>query len=263
MRFLALLLAFVLVIPVAKPVSANEIVGALSQNRVSLTANFSGSEILIFGAIRRDPYEILTEDPDFVPPFDVVVVIEGPRQTVAIWRKERRAGIWVNVDSVILASVPSFYAVATTAPLHQIISPETDTQYRISARQAIRPEQSISSVDDQTVFSEALLRIREREAQYLGLDRFVHLEREILFRTHVQLPANLTEGAYTTRMYLIRDGQVVSQFRTAIFVRKDGIERWLYQLAYDQPFLYGLLALAIALIAGWGAAAVFRFIRNT
>lgn len=258
MRVLALLFALVMALPAA----ANEIVGALSQNRVSLTANFSGSEILIFGAIRRDPYEILVEDPEFVPPFDIVVVIEGPRQPVAIWRKERRVGIWVNVDSVTLASVPSFYAVASTEPLHQIISPETDAQYRISARQAIRPEQSISDVADQTVFSEALLRIREREAQYLTLERFVHLERDILFRTQVLLPANLTEGAYTTRMYLMRDGDVVSQFRTAIFVRKDGLERWLHQLAYDQPLLYGLLALAIALVAGWGAAAVFRLIRN-
>jgi len=259
MRFLALILTL---LTVALPSAANEIVGALSQNRVALTANFSGSEILIFGAIRRDPYEILVEDPGFVPPFEVVVVIEGPRQPVAIWRKERRAGVWMNVDSVTLAAVPSFYAVATTRPLHEIITPETDAQYRISARQAILPEQSIGDVSDQTVFAEALLRIRERAEQYLTLDRFVSLERDILFRTHVQLPANLTEGAYTTRMYLVRDGAVVHQFRTAIFVRKDGLERWLHQMAYDQPLLYGLMALAIALIAGWGASALFRFVRN-
>lgn len=255
-------LVFLLLVLAALPAAANEIVGALSQNRVALTANFSGSEILIFGAIRRDPTEALAADATDPAHFDVVLVIEGPREPVAIWRKDRRAGIWVNVDSVTLASVPSFYAVATTAPLHQIISPETDAEFRISARQAIRPDQSIGVVADPSVFSEALLRIRERAEQYLTLDRFVHLDREILFRANVQLPANLTEGAYTTRMYLVRDGNVVHQFRTAIFVRKDGLERWLHQMAYDQPFLYGLLALAIALIAGWGASALFRFIRN-
>lgn len=256
-----LLLVLVLILG-ALPVGANEIFGALSQNRVALTANFSGSEILIFGAIRRDPNEVLAEDADLLPPFDVVVVIEGPRQPVMIWRKERRAGIWVNVESVTLASVPSFYAVATTGPLHEIITPETDATFRISARQAIRPEQSIGPAADPSVFAAALLRIRERSAQYLSLDRFVHLERAILFRTNVQLPANLTEGAYTTRMYLVRDGAVVHQFRTAIFVRKDGLERWLHQMAYDQPLLYGLMALAIALVAGWGASALFQLVRG-
>lgn len=258
MRILALLLALI----VALPAGANEIVGALSQNRVSLTANFSGSEILIFGAIRRDANEVLSEDADAESPFDVVVVIEGPRQTVAVWRKARRAGIWVNVDSVTLASVPSYYAVATTDALHQIITPETDAEYRISARQAIRVATGADTPSETAVFSEALLRLRERSEAYLSLDRFVHIDRDILFRATVRLPANLTEGAYTTRMYLVRDGEVVNQYRTAIFVRKDGLERWLHQLAYDQPLLYGLLALAIALFAGWGASALFRLIRN-
>ncbi len=241
----------------APTVRAGEIVGALSQNRVSLTANFSGSEILIFGAIRHD----IARDQD-TRPFDIIITIEGPRQPVEIWRKDRRLGIWVNVDSVRMASVPSYYAVATTAPLDQILTPEADAEHRISAPFALRTEQATGNVGDPAVYTDALLRIREDAGQYLALDRWVYLDRDILFRANVRLPANLTEGAYTTRMFLVRDGVVVNQFRTAIFVRKEGIERWLHQLAYDQPLLYGLLALALALAAGWGASAAFRYIRQ-
>jgi len=255
-RALAILFLVLALLPAAGPVRAGEIVGALSQNRVSLTANFSGSEILIFGAIRHDG---ATED---AAPFDVIIVIEGPRQPVAIWRKDRRMGIWVNVESVSMASVPSFYAVATTAPLTQILDAEEDARYRISAAQAIRAAQAVGDVVDTALFTSALLRIRERAEQYLKLDRWIYLDRDILFRATVRLPANLTEGAYTTRMYLVREGEVVHQFRTAIFVRKEGIERWLHQLAYDQPLIYGLLALALALFAGWGASAAFRYIRH-
>lgn len=249
----------------ALPAQASEIVGALSQNRVALTASFSGSEILIFGAIRRNAEELAAEaaaQAQGNDDYNVIIVIEGPRQPVAVWRKDRRAGIWMNVDSVTMASVPSFYAVATTAPLNEIVSPETDAAFRISARQAIRAEQAGDGSAQAQLFSEALLRIRERSEQYLALDRFVHLDRDILFRANVRLPANLTEGAYTTRMYLVQGGQVVSQFRTAIFVRKDGLERWMHELAFSQPLLYGLLALGIALVAGWSASALFRLIRH-
>lgn len=274
------------------PAQANEIVGALSQNRVSLTANFSGSEILIFGAIRRDPEEVLAgrqaaEEqaaqaaaqegvaPDALAEqvlqqaslhqseFDIIIVIEGPRQTASVWRKERRAGIWVNVDAVNVASVPSFYAVASTAPLPEILSPEADAAYRISVEEAIGVDDISGDVSDPSEFADALLRIREASGHYLELSRWVHLEREVLFRANVQLPANIIDGAYITRMYLVRDGEVESRYRTAIFVRKDGLERWLHQLAYDQPFLYGLLALVIAILAGYGASAVFRVIRNS
>ncbi|KPQ07754.1 MAG: putative transmembrane protein [Rhodobacteraceae bacterium HLUCCA12] len=249
-------LAILFLILAALPVRGNEIVGALSQNRVSLTANFSGSEILIFGAIRHD-LDVAEESP-----YDVVIVIEGPHQPVDIWRKDRRMGIWMNVESVSMASVPSFYAVATSAPLDEILTPETDAEHRISASYAIRPDQATGQVEDPSLFTSALMRIRERAEQYLTLDRWVFLDRDILFRANVQLPANLTEGAYTTRMYLVRDGDVVNQFRTAIFVRKEGIERWLHQLAYDQPLAYGLLALLIALAAGWGASEAFRYLRH-
>lgn len=250
MRKLLALLLMLLPLPAA----AGEIVGALSQNRVSLTANFTGSEILIFGAIRPLP-----DQPE--GNFDIAVVIEGPRQPVVIWQKARRMGIWVNSDSVSLGSVPSFYAVATTAPLTQILSAETDARYRISPAQAIRAEQAIGEVEDLAEFTEALLRLRAEAERFRTLERWVQLDQDILFRANVRLPANLIEGAYTTRMYLLRDGEVVHQYRNAIFVRKEGLERWLYQTAYDQPWLYGFMALAIALVAGWGAAAVTRLLR--
>ena len=84
------------------------------------------------------------------------------------------------------------------------------------------------------------------------------LEEETLFRTRIDLPANLVEGDYTTRIFLTRDGQVVDQFETTIFVRKTGIERWLFVMSQDHPFLYGLLALALAIAAGWMASAAFQ-----
>lgn len=251
-----LVLALLLLI-LAPPLRAGEIVGALSQNRVSLTANFSGTEILIFGAIRQDAARI-EED----APFDIIIVVEGPREPVAIRRKERRFGIWVNTDVAWMGSVPSFYAVATTGPLAQILSADEDARLRISPAQAIRPEQLTGGGGDPEAFSEALLRLRAQAEAYLVLDRWVFLDRDILFRANVRLPANLTEGAYTTRMYLVREGQVVHQFRTAIFVRKEGLERWLSQMAYDQPLLYGLMALLLALVAGWGASEATRFLRR-
>lgn len=255
MRRLALIV--LLAVLAALPGRAGEIVGGLSQNRVSLTANYTGTEILIFGAIRQEAARI--EDD---APFEIVIVVEGPPQPVAIRRKARRFGIWVNTEVVYMGAVPSFYAVATTAPLAQILDPDEDARLRISPAVAIRPDQATGAVADPRAFAEALLRLRTRAEAYQVLDRWVWLDRDILFRANVRLPANLTEGAYTTRMYLVREGKVVHSFRTAIFVRKEGFERWLSQLAYDQPLVYGLMALAIALVAGWGASEAARLIRR-
>ncbi len=88
------------------------------------------------------------------------------------------------------------------------------------------------------------------------------LDEQTLFRTSITLPANLTEGDYATRILLTRGGRVVSEFETVIDVRKVGLERWLYSLSRQQPFWYGIMSLAIAIAAGWGASAAFQFLRR-
>ena len=48
-----------------------------------------------------------------------------------------------------------------------------------------------------------------------------------------------------------------------IEVNKVGMERFLFNLSREQPAIYGLLALLIAAISGWGAAAGFQLLRNS
>ena len=79
--------------------------------------------------------------------------------------------------------------------------------------------------------------------------------------TQIDLPANLVEGPYETRIFLTRNGTVVDRFDTVIEVNKVGLERWIYDLAHNQPLIYGILSLTIAIAAGGMASAVFRWIR--
>ena len=74
--------------------------------------------------------------------------------------------------------------------------------------------------------------------------------------------AALTEGDYKTRIFLTRGGDVISKYETSIFVRKVGMERWLFRMSRESAFLYGLMSLAIAIAAGWGASAVFSAFRR-
>ena len=60
---------------------------------------------------------------------------------------------------------------------------------------------------------------------------------------------------------MTRSGKIVSSYETSIDVRKVGLERWLYVMSRENALLYGLMSLAIAIMAGWGASAVFRIFR--
>lgn len=240
----------------ALPLRAEEVIAGLSQNAVSLTVNFEGSEILIFGAVRREAP--LPEDSDL----NVIIAIEGPPQAAIVWRKARRAGIWVNSDSQTVRAAPSFYAVASTGALSDILSIDSDLTHRISTRLAIFEARNGADRTDQAGFTEALIRVRESEGLYQSHEGSIALERETLFSTRLTLPKTIVEGRYSARIFLLRDGDVIDEFETFIDVRKAVLERWLTNLAYDQPFVYGLLSLFIAVFFGWGASALFRLLRN-
>lgn len=235
---------------------AEEVVAGLSQDNIDITASFEGSEILIYGAVKR-----YTPEPGG-PPLEVIVTLEGPSAPVTIRRKSREAGIWVNTASVGVAAAPTFYSVATTGPLSDILAPDEDVTQRISIPLAMRAFSGPLTVTDARPFTEALLRIREAQNLYAVEVGGVHLVEDTLFRADFNLPANLTEGDYKTRIFLLRGGQVIDQHRAAIYVRKVGLERWLFGLSRDLPAVYGLMSLALAVFAGWAAAAIFRIIRN-
>ncbi len=253
-RFFSLLAALA---TFALPASAQqeEIVAGLSQNAVQITATFVGSEILIFGAVKRDA-------PAPIGDLGVTVVVEGPSKPITVRRKAKRMGIWVNADSVEVEAAPSFYAIATSAPFDEIISPELNRARDISIPESIRILESEETTDTEN-FAEAVIRIRSKAGLYMINEGAVNMNEDTLFNTRIELPANLTEGDYRARIYLTRGGELVAEHSASIDVSKVGLERWLYNLAHQQAILYGLMSLAIAIAAGWGASAFFRvFLRS-
>jgi uncharacterized protein (TIGR02186 family) len=248
--------ALVLLVLAALPARAEEVVAGLSQTRVSITANFDGSEILVFGAVKRD-----TPPPEG-PPLEVIVTVIGPATPVNVRRKSRVFGIWVNTEAVEIDTAPRFYAIATTAPLFDILSHTEDLRHRISIPQGIRSVGAPPEVADAARFSDALIRLRQASGHYRVDAGDVGLTEDTLFHASFQLPANLTEGNYTVRIFLTRGREVIDHQVALIDVRKVGLEWFLYTLAHERPLAYGMLALALALLAGWGASAAFRFIRT-
>lgn len=244
------------IVPENADLAAEKVVAGLSSDSVAITASFDGSDILIYGAVKRQ-----SPIPPG-PPLQVIVTVEAPAETLTVWKKARRFGIWLNAESVEVGAAPGFYVVATTGPLDQILDPEWDSRYRISPHLALRAIGADAEVSDVVPYTTALIRLREESDLYRLDEGSVKLVDQTLFRADVMLPANLVEGEYKTRIFLLRNGQVVDVYRAPIEVRKVGLERWLYRLALDRPFLYGLMSLAVAVFAGWGASALFRKLRR-
>ena len=244
--------ALLLLIALVLPAKAEEVVAGLSQSRISISTDFDGSEILIFGAVKRDT-------PAGDAPLHVLITVEGPSEPLTVHKKDKRFGIWINTDKVEVDGAPSFYAIATTGPLGETLNPADDLRHHITIPRAIQLAGLAMPGDD--AFQDALIRIRENAGLYQTNVGAVTLDEDTLFSTSVRLPANLHEGDYRARFFLTRGGKVIDTHTTDIAVQKVGLERFLFRLSRDTPLIYGLMSLAIAIFAGWLASAAFRLLR--
>lgn len=254
-RLAALGLAAATAVAPAAAAATEEVVAALSRNRVALTTTFSGLELFVFGAIKRVA-------PPVDATFDVIVAVEGPTRPVLVRRKSRTLGVWANAEAVTIDEAPSFYAVASTGPLSEILSRTADLRHRIGIETQVRGVDLGAEGEARDAFHDAVIRLRRRAGLYLEAAGGVEVTEGALFTARFALPANLVEGEYRARIFLLHDGEVADLHVDSIAVSKEGLERWLYSLSREAPLVYGLLSIAVALAAGWAASETFRLMRR-
>ncbi|MZR29333.1 TIGR02186 family protein [Sneathiella litorea] len=229
----------------------SSLVTDISSHLISVTSDFTGTELLLFGAVKID-----SDNEEQLSLGDVLVVVRGPEEDVVVRRKERVAGIWVNTDALEFTRVPSFYALASNRPVEEIAAPDVLNRLRIGPSRlrfgAENPEEI------RLPFEEAIIRQKSRAKLYSDQETPVYFLGDTLFRTTVSIPANVPVGDYIAEFYLFRDGELLGAQSSPLFIKKSGLGRQIFDFAYDYPALYGMAAIIVAILAGWLAAAIFR-----
>jgi uncharacterized protein (TIGR02186 family) len=238
------LLAFVAVNSTTKRATADALVVDLSNHLVAITTGFTGTDVLLFGAVQHEG--------------DIIVTVRGPDQDMIVRRKERKIGIWVNSESARYKNVPAYYASASNRPM-EIIAPQSVLQdYRIGLEYQRFIAISDNPDTDQKVYRDALVRNMQNAGLFNERPAKISFLSNQLFRTNIHFPANTPTGTYTINVYLIRDGRIASVKTTPLVVSKTGISAEVYEFAHRYSALYGIIAVIIAVVAGWIASVAFR-----
>jgi len=235
----------ILGLAIAGPLRAAPLVADLSKHLVAITTGFAGTDVLLFGAVDE--------------PGDVVVIVWGPPEEVVMHRKSRIAGIWINTAQMTFERVPSFYSVASSRSLDEVANDLVLSRLEIGVERLNLPlPHAKASSNVARNWRDALIRNKQRQGHYAREIGQVIFLGESLFRTLVEFPANVPTGTYQIEVYLLRDGRVVSAQTTPLIVGKIGLEAEVYDFAHNYAAFYGLIAILVALVAGWLAHVAFR-----
>lgn len=248
LRALALLLAAPLALGQAEP----QLVPDVSQSHIEIRYSFTGAELLLFGAIIYPGGRVPSGDSH------IAVVVKGPVEPIVVREKQKVAGIWMNVESARFRSAPAFYAVASSAPLSDIIDERTAAIYELGLGNLQLSPGSGGAVEEQRRFERGLVDLRRRNELYVEDTDGVEIRQGVLYRAEIDIPARVPVGKYTAETFLIRDGRVVAGEAREIEIEKLGFERFVATAAEEWSLAYGLVAVMVSVLLGWGGSAIFR-----
>lgn len=232
--------------------SQPRLVPDISARSIEIRYSFTGAQLLLFGAILypggRTPRN----------PADVIVVLKGPVEPILVREKQKLAGIWMNADSNRFRSAPSFYAVASSAPVRRLVDERTAAIYELGLQDLQLSPSGGALPEKERRFEAGLLDLRKRQGLYAEHPHGVEISEGVLYRARISIPSQVPVGTYTAETFLVDDGKVIAAATKEIQIGKSGFERGVALAAKRHAFLYGLAAVLLSLGLGWVAAAIFR-----
>jgi uncharacterized protein (TIGR02186 family) len=244
------LLALVLLTGARDPILVPEV----SQHEVALQQGFTGTELLLFGAILSPDGTRAAQD------YDIVVVLKGPTQSVVLREKQKVAGMWINAASTELRSAPGYYAIASSRPIAQIVDDKTAAIYELGLKWLQLSPIGAIDPDEQARFAAGLVDLNRRNGLYREAEGGVKINEQVLYQARIGLPSRVPTGTYTAETYAITKGRVVASASSQVEVRKLGLERAIADFSEGYGFAYGLLAVFVSVAMGWLAGRLFALI---
>ncbi len=219
---------------------AGPMVADISQSSIQIHSSFNGTELLVFGARNQRG--------------DLVIAVRGPQSDVRIRRKERIAGMWMHVDQMRYNQLPMFYAIASTRPLKKIAPAYTLNQLGLGEHATL----SRSNPEGTPVFNKAIRDIMSAHLRWQEPFARITYFGESLFKARLQLPSTMPRGEYSIEVYLFDEGKPVAFQTIPLRAFKTGLDARIYDEAQRHAWLYGILAILMALCGGWLAYRLFQ-----
>jgi uncharacterized protein (TIGR02186 family) len=224
------------------PAAAETLITSLSNSRVLINSNYTGTSIAIFGAIGRDAQTVAR-----ATGYDAVVTVRGPSQYVVVREKEKLGPVWINQEQQKFPVAPAYLSVLTSRPIEEMTSDQLRQRQKVGLRAIIgAPDFTNTREGADRPFRDALYRLKAEEGLYVEDPR------------GVTFLATAPPGNYDVEVMLFADTVILARTITHFELVKSGFEQQVGELARDWSAFYGLATAAIAIFFGWIASVIFR-----
>ena len=254
MSRIALIFGLLLALGTSNGLRAEQMTVTLSTEEIRVDSTFTGDTVTVFGVVERDAATVSRS-----AGYDVAVLLRGPEQSVVERRKDRFAFIWVNAGSQVITG-PSVYRLNTSSALTEVsVDPVLDRHHlgfdHLALKLGAGPDDTRSDE-----FRDAFIRLKVKDGLYSEQPDGVSFlgSRQDVFQSALRVPASAPAGDYTVEVFLFSGNALLAEESLPLTITKVGFEEIVSNAADEQPLIYGVICVVLALFVGWLGGVIFR-----
>jgi hypothetical protein len=186
----------------------------------------------------------------------LVIVVWGAEEAETFNVKGREGPIWVNVGKAKISGVPSLFLCFSPQSVRSFLSGEIVEQYGfdlVSLKKQMRIEPSRM---DRDFIRTNFLKLKTDEDSYRFADGVVKMGDPsgdgTPYTAEFNWPKKAPPGSYEVQVYEAREGSIVRESRAPLTAVEVGFPALMSSMARNRAALYGLLAVLVTMLAGFG-----------
>lgn len=189
---------------------------------------------------------------------ELALRILGPRQDLTLMKKGRVGPLWMNVEEITFAHIPSVYLLWTSKKL----AGQTLKQLKFDCASMLAGSLQDKTPGGEEFLIKELIKLKKHDnlfGIFDGTIRTKPLEKGFLSQAEVvlHLPAKISPGLYTLEFVAFKEGESTLLHSYPLKVKLAGVPAILEDLSSRSGLLYGVLAVSIATLGGLGMGIFF------
>jgi hypothetical protein len=193
------------------------------------------------------------------PGSKVILTVTGSASAEAFNRKARYGPIWLTAGKVRISGAPSLFLQFSAEPVRNLLSEDWITRKGLDEAALmnhvhLEPEQKDPAI--RTALQADYLALKKRDGAYNFDGPRIVMGRPSNDGTPYTLefrwPKKAPPAEYQIHAFEVRDGEVAREASVAIPVVPTGFPAWLAALSENRASLYGISAVLISALAGFG-----------
>lgn len=231
--------------------AATDVMVNVHPETIQIGANYNGEQVSVTGKVAADT--------------QVVIRVKGKTKDYKLKEKGRALGVlWMNLGSVEISNVPDLFLLFLPETKDQSAHNGDGTWRALDlGLEGLRKKATIETEDQNTdgLFEE-FVKLKQKSGLYGTIDNAVQYgpnEGEMKsFKASLALPAALPQGKFDIEVFAIKDGAVEASTIHSIEAKEVGMPAWIAKMAFQHGTLYGVLAVAAAVLAGLLTGVMFK-----